>query len=71
MLPTPFLFIWVLNILIGYLKLLRNICVFFFFCQLGIFVNVKTFQDFSGLFSDAFTPVWKLLSVSNSKLSIS
>ena len=54
MLPSPFSFIWVLQILIGYSKFLRNV-------YLGILVfsirykNVKTFHDFT-VFSDTFTP---------------
>ena len=45
------------------------ICIFCFF-QLGIFVNVKAFYDYT-VFSDTFTPKRKLLSVLISKTSIS
>ena len=52
MLLTPISFIWVFQILIGYSKFLRNadlrILIFF---QLGIFVDVKTFLDFTVCFS--------------------
>ena len=44
------------------------ICIFWGF-QVGIFVNVKTFYDFT-VFPDIVTPKWKLLSVSISKISI-
>ena len=45
------------------------ICIFCFF-QLGIFVNVKAFYDYT-VFSDTFTSKRKLLSVLISKTSIS
>ena len=47
MLPTPFSFVWVLHTLIGYSRFLRNGLHFF---QLDIFVNVKTFHDFTVFF---------------------
>ena len=43
------------------------ICIFRFF-QLGSFVDVKTFHDFTFVL-DAFTPKWKLLLVSISGMS--
>ena len=70
MLPTPFSFIWVFQILIGYSELLRNAYMRIFFFQLSIFVNVKAFHDFT-VFSDTFTPECKLLSALISKMSIS
>ena len=53
MLLTPFSFIWVFQILIGYSNFLKKkmlICVFSFFFNLGIFVDVKTFHDFTVCF---------------------
>ena len=40
MLPTPFSFIWVLQMLIGYLTFLINIYLGILVFQLGIFVNI-------------------------------
>ena len=42
MLPTPFSFMWVLQMLIGYSTFLINIFWGIIVFQLGIFVNVKT-----------------------------
>ena len=47
MLLTSFSFIWVFQILIGYSKFLRNVYLHICFFQLGIFVAVKTFHDFT------------------------
>ena len=44
MLLTPFSFIWIFQILIGYSKFLRNTYLHILLFQLGIFVDVKTFQ---------------------------
>ena len=41
MLPTPFSFIWILQMLIGYSTFLKNIYLGVLVFQLGIFVNVK------------------------------
>ena len=43
MLPTPFSFIWVLQMLVGYSTFLRNLYLGSLVFQLGILVNVKTF----------------------------
>ena len=44
MLPTPFSFIWVFQILIGYSKFTKTEYLRILGFQLGIFVNVKTFH---------------------------
>ena len=41
MLPTPFSFIWILQMLIGYSTFLKNIYLGVLVFQLGIFVNDK------------------------------
>ena len=63
MLLTPFSFIWVFQILIGYSKLLRNayLHIFTFFLKLSMILQFVL---------DTFTPKWKLLSVSISRMSI-
>ena len=51
MLLTPFSFIWVFQILIGYSKFLKNAYLRIqFFFHLGIFVDVKLFHDFTVCF---------------------
>ena len=42
MLPSPFSFIWVLQLLIGYTTILINIFGGILVFQLGVFVIVKT-----------------------------
>ena len=70
MLLTPFSFIWVFQILIGYSKFLRNAYLrIFFFFLIGIFVMLKLSMILQFVL-DTFTPKWKLLSVSISGMSI-
>ena len=44
MLLTPFSFIWVFQILIGYSKFLRNAYLRILLFSIGYFVDVKTFR---------------------------
>ena len=56
MLLTPFSYIWVFQILIGYSKFLRNAYLHILLFSFGYFCRCKTFHDFTvGL--DTFTPV--------------
>ena len=50
MLLTPFSFIWVFQILILYSKILRNAYLRILLIHLSIFIDDKTFHDFTVCF---------------------